>query len=1711
MADIDNLSFSVVLKDEDFKKKLSSLETRAKEFNAIMEKALRVQAQTAAAEASSAKAAERRAVAEAEVARYTEAALMSKEKAGTISATELRVLNKVRTVQKALIGVDQERLSVHTRDLIAVMQEGQFTEIQLKSLGSLLTLDKARLSYADKQAKAAAKAAKEEEKQQAAAEGTTSAYARQSAVMSQLKTLIGGYVSILGGARLLGSIVRITGEFEAQRVALGAILGEVAEANILFDKLKVLAVKSPYTFAELTSYSKQLAAFSEPTEQLYETTKMLSDVSAGLGVDMSRIVLAWGQVRSAAYLRGQELRQFTEAGIPMLQQLAEQFAELEGRAVSTGEVFEKISTRQVPFEMVAEAFERMTSAGGKFYNMQEVLAGTVKGKVANLADAWQIMLSTIGNSNNGLISGVLDALRFLIEHLNNLDIVLKGAALSWVAYKVAVLAADAATGKSIGTLKKLVKVMNVIKAHPVILALSIAAGAILGITQYLKRLNEEANKHLKIVYDTTAAASAQLDVMESYLQILKRTAVGTEDYERTRKELVKYAGNYLSALDKERLVVGDLAGVYDNLKVAVEGAARARGMEQAYAQIDQDATAKLEKIYDHIGKVSPAFLLKFKAYAQGVLSYEDLVAGESLNKLVSLYATAWNTAGLKRENLEGNAKHYLEEYAAQVNAVKQEVLTKRREVEQAFNDIYGASSDEKLGQIIAKVTKEQWGEEFLPKPTELFGEWVKRMQEYSKEAKEVVQLTRLPKVDLKKGAFLAEKQRKKGEIADILLEMFGISEDANLNEDQKLINRFIKEKAAGYGKILVSSLKATESTTMVQWREQAKDMYDASKATLDSMTKAMAQQEGETIEAWRKRMNGNIYSIAEGRIRFIEDLWQALYGTSIVGTVEEKNKTPKGGLRDAIADVKQQVEDLKLLKKYYDEMAALGFNDKEIRFFFGSMGLTLPEEGLDAAFKALSNRLKALGDKNGAQDVLNYLAGRDMDASIKSLKESRNALEAWGKQVDALQAKAKRLGLDGFSLELDKILVDTDSKNRQLLAEWSQKEKDLEEAKDGWIEAYRIKHEEATIEEATKAWEEYYQGQRSLAKEHIDEMVAYNNKVAQKQINDKASGWVTEMLGKKGIDLGNVDNKSLAQLERYLFEMEQLASSKALEELIPDTLKEDAKAVSVSFETLLDAIREILGNKMLDVKADALKKKFDAISQSLKNVGVDVDFSAVTEQLNRLNAAEQAVEKNEEDIAAAKKGLFAAGSGALIGGVASALSKAAEGMKEWAEATGDTQLQKQAEGFEMVSAALQGVANGITTAAMIGGPLGIAMGAATGLLSIVSAVFNKIVETRKVNYEIAQSTKQLVEDYKQLNYQLKEFNETFGNFSLDKATDAMDKYDRALISLQSKLSLFSDYTRKRLRGFNNEQLLELGKYVNALDMVLVQTSKKGFQGLKAFLEENNIDLYGENGILDTDDIGRLETVIDNLGDRVSDSDKQLMNAILNTLKAMKEAEDELNSTVSDYLGSLSETMVDALWTEFTDGGESAWEAWTDEGKDAIGEVAKAMLRAKIQEAWLNKYLEPLQSAFADQDIARIASLIQAMTNDIDAYKQGQSWLNELDAKLKEQGIDLFAAATDADGTLSSGIKSITEDTANLLASYLNGIRADVSYGRVLWERMAVALEGMGSQDNTPSLAEYLPKIEAHTANIAATNQQLLSSLQSVITREGGLPAIRSYR
>lgn len=238
--------------------------------------------------------------------------------------------------------------------------------------------------------------------------------------------------SIYGAKQFLDNLIQIGGEFEKQKIALGALFGSKLKADTMYSKIQNLAVQSPFTFGELTNFTKQLASFGFEYKDIYDTTKRLADLSAGIGVDMGRVILAYGQVFTAKFLKGPELRQFTEAGIPLVQELANKYTKERGQQISAGDVYNMVSERQVRFEDVKEIIDKYTSEGGKFYKMQEKLSDSVAGKWSNLKDSIEIAYSELETSNKGVLKGAIS--------------LLTKAILNWKLYGNVIMGAVAAYG-----------------------------------------------------------------------------------------------------------------------------------------------------------------------------------------------------------------------------------------------------------------------------------------------------------------------------------------------------------------------------------------------------------------------------------------------------------------------------------------------------------------------------------------------------------------------------------------------------------------------------------------------------------------------------------------------------------------------------------------------------------------------------------------------------------------------------------------------------------------------------------------------------------------------------------------------------------------------------------------------------------------------------------------------------------------------------------------------------------------------------------------------------------------------------------------------------------------------------------------------------------------------------------------------------------------
>lgn len=383
-------------------------------------------------------------------------------------------------------------------------------------------------------------------------------------------------------------LAEIRGEFELQQKSLQALTQDFDAANSIFSKTMALAVKSPFSVSELVRYTKQLAAYRIETDKLYETNKMLADISAGLGVEMDRLILAYGQVRAASYLRGTELRQFTEAGIPLLEELSKYFEEVEGKAVSVGEVFSRISKRKVAFEDVAEVLRRVTQEGGAFYQMQEKQAETLKGMMRNLDDSITIMLNDIGIKYEKLMKGVVKGIKKMIDNWRDFAGVVYGLG----------------TGVILSTLVGIGKAASTILSGGwgvAVLAVSGVVAAITTLTNQMSKLNDEIKR---VDENTSTSFKQSIDTYRKLAESVKDVTKTEVERKEALNKLKSAYGDILPQMYLERQYIENTADGYRDATDALKDYYNAKNLEQKREAVEQlysaDIDEAIEKLSNYI-------------------------------------------------------------------------------------------------------------------------------------------------------------------------------------------------------------------------------------------------------------------------------------------------------------------------------------------------------------------------------------------------------------------------------------------------------------------------------------------------------------------------------------------------------------------------------------------------------------------------------------------------------------------------------------------------------------------------------------------------------------------------------------------------------------------------------------------------------------------------------------------------------------------------------------------------------------------------------------------------------------------------------------------------------------------------------------------------------------------------------------------------------
>ena len=242
-----------------------------------------------------------------------------------------------------------------------------------------------------------------------------------------------------GMNNLVSSIVSVRGQFQQLEIAFGTMLGSEEKATALMQQMVNTAAKTPFDLMGVAEGAKQLLAYGVSAEKVNDTLVRLGNIASGLSIPLNDIVYLYGTTMVQGRLYAQDVRQFTGRGIPLVKELAEKY-----HTTAEG-INEMVSAGKIGFPDVEEVLNKMTNAGGQFYQLMEKQSSSLTGQISNLQDAWDSALNSLGEKSEGALSVGIQSATYLVEHMDDVVRILKSVAIAYGSVKAATILASVAT------------------------------------------------------------------------------------------------------------------------------------------------------------------------------------------------------------------------------------------------------------------------------------------------------------------------------------------------------------------------------------------------------------------------------------------------------------------------------------------------------------------------------------------------------------------------------------------------------------------------------------------------------------------------------------------------------------------------------------------------------------------------------------------------------------------------------------------------------------------------------------------------------------------------------------------------------------------------------------------------------------------------------------------------------------------------------------------------------------------------------------------------------------------------------------------------------------------------------------------------------------------------------------------------------------------
>ena len=846
-------------------------------------------------------------------------------------------------------------------------------------------------------------------------------------------------------------VYEIRGQYELLERSLGVLVNSFERGSQIFQELNQMAIESPFTLMELAGAAKQLTAYNFAENEVVDTTRRLADISSALGVPMERLTYNLGQIRAQTVLTARDARDFANAGLPIVASLAEHFTELEGKIVTTGDIYDRMSKKMVSYSDVMAVLNKMTDEGGKFFEFQAKQAETLRVQMANLNLAWNNMLNDIGKSNQGLLTLPISGLKALLQNWQTIDRVLKSMLYTFVGWKAlqmvairqqwAWASATGATAKQMGWLANGIKDVGASLKALFLNPWTWVFVGIMAVIDLVRQTNaardamHELNQGIRD--NANEASESMLNYLnnkgnKSTLELAKQNKLTAEQGERaweSLKQQIEQSALSANGLIAELLAIDD---VNERVRVGFDYAERIQKAQAALQDLKDDSI-EVNTDVGWFGMFGEGLVSDLKDYADYIEKYSEIARN---NQMAGEVASEWMhqvgiVKGARQEFLEElddtaeSINNFIRAYnitdPLQINEilerVRSQIKAKNPEIKGEAAKIFDISLDQKMYELTNGAVDRNaslWNmfmERLKHNSSSAFqdinDDWIKNNEALSSEQQAAVDANLQYFKDSMPYAYQAVSEMVSD--ASKLKIHIGIAFNVQqLSDFQKEVNERIGNapKMLDFGG---GAFLPTNNDNLSSW---VKTQQQAIKS-LGEENKKYALDDSQ----WSKeKIDANNREIQQRKN--LLDLFHQQYS--------EEKKVRKGGNiknEDVVAEaLKQELQLIREMQSNYEKLRKSGVSNMD--------AIDIASKGYEATIIRINQVLSKFGiDKFNAANF----AGKDVRSLLQSLEEQRKALLASGKvktsSLQALDVEIQKLTVDAKTYDMKKI---TDGLNSEL-------------------------------------------------------------------------------------------------------------------------------------------------------------------------------------------------------------------------------------------------------------------------------------------------------------------------------------------------------------------------------------------------------------------------------------------------------------------------------------------------------------------------------------------------------------------------------------------------------------------------------------------------------------------------------------------------------